>query len=127
MPISDQTKPPQQVVTRQELYDMAWSIPMLRVAERFGVSSSYLARVFTELRIPRPAPGYWAQVEFGKSPPKPSLLPTRPGELTEWSPGTSVGATVRSMATAARNAGGTGDRSPIRRLRSSRSPCRSGG
>jgi hypothetical protein len=97
MPNSDQDRTSSQAVTRQELYDMAWQMPMLRVAERFGVSSSYLARVFTELRIPRPPPGYWAQVEFGKSPARPSLPPARPGELTEWSPGTSVGATVRSL------------------------------
>jgi hypothetical protein len=95
---SNQDSSSSQPVIRQELYDMAWRMPMLRVAERFGVSSSYLARVFTELRIPRPAPGYWAQVEFGKSPAKPSLPPPRPGELTEWSPGASVGATVRSLA-----------------------------
>jgi hypothetical protein len=65
-------------VTRQELYDLAWQEPMLRVAERFGVSSSYLTRVFTELRVPRPARGYWAQREFGKSPPQPELPPARP-------------------------------------------------
>ena len=77
---------------------------MLRVAERFGVSSSYLARVFTEMRVPRPAPGYWAQREFGKSPPTPELPPARPGDLTEWSPGTGVGAVVRTVAKAIRAA-----------------------
>lgn len=75
---------------------------MLRVAERFGVSSSYLARVFTELRVPRPAPGYWAQREYGKAPPKPELPPARPGDLTEWRPGVSVGTIVRSVERAAR-------------------------
>lgn len=94
---------PQESVTRQELYELAWQEPMLRVAERFGVSSSYLARVFTELRIPRPAPGYWAQREFGKSPPKPTLPPAQPGDPTEWSPGASVGTAVRTMARAVRN------------------------
>lgn len=85
-------------VTRQELFDLAWQEPMLRVAERFGVSSSYLARVFTELRVPRPAPGYWAQREFGKSPPRPELPPARPGDLTEWCPGSFVGTAVRAVA-----------------------------
>lgn len=92
------------LVTRQDLYDLAWQEPMLRVAERFGVSSSYLARVFTELRVPRPAPGYWAQREFGKSPPKPDLPPALPGDLTEWSPGSAVGTTVRTVAKAKRSA-----------------------
>lgn len=89
-------------VTRQELYELAWQEPMLRVAERFGVSSSYLARVFTELRIPRPAPGYWTQLEVGKAPPRPDLPTARPGDLTEWSPGTSVGSTVGSITKAVR-------------------------
>ena len=89
-------------VTRQELYELAWQEPMLRVAERFGVSSSYLARVFTELRVPRPPPGYWAQREFGKSPPVPDLPPARPGDLISWSPGTAVGTAVRAVAQAIR-------------------------
>lgn len=91
-------------VTRLELYDLAWQEPMLRVAERFGVSSSYLTRVFTELRVPRPARGYWAQREFGKSPPKPELPPARPGDLTEWRPGAAVGTAVRAVAKATRAA-----------------------
>ena len=91
-------------VTRQELYALAWQEPMLRVAERFGVSSSYLARVFTELRVPRPAPGYWAKREFGKSPPKPDLPPALPGGLTEWTPGSSVGTAVQTVARSVRSA-----------------------
>lgn len=83
---------------------MAWQEPMLRVAERFGVSSSYLARVFTEMRVPRPALGYWTKHEFGKSPPKPELPPARPGDLTEWRPGTGVGTAVRTVAKAIRAA-----------------------
>lgn len=91
-----------QSATREELFDLVWSEPMLRVADRFGVSSSYLARVCTELRVPRPARGYWAKLEFGRSPPKPVLPPARPGDLMEWSPGLSVGTTVRSIARATR-------------------------
>lgn len=94
----------QDVVTRQELYELAWQVPMLRVAERFGVSSSYLARVFTELRVPRPSPGYWSKREFGKAPPKPPLPAARPGDLVEWSPGISVGSVVRAVAKASREA-----------------------
>jgi hypothetical protein len=93
---------PPKAITRQELYNLAWQEPMLRVAERFGVSSSYLARVFTEMRVPRPALGYWTKHEFGKSPPKPELPPARPGDLTEWRPGTGVGTAVRTVAKATR-------------------------
>lgn len=85
-----------QPLSREELYELAWKEPMVRLAERFGVSSSYLARVYTELKVPRPDRGYWAKLEFGKSPPKPSLPTALPGDLTQWAPGTAVGSLVAS-------------------------------
>lgn len=83
-------------LTRELLYDLVWKEPMLRVGERLGVSSSYMARVCTELRVPRPAPGYWAQVEFGKKPARPPLPDARPGDVTEWSLDTSIGTNERA-------------------------------
>jgi hypothetical protein len=78
-------------LTREELYDLVWKEPMLRIGERMGVSSSYVARVCTDLRVPRPPRGYWAQLEFGKVPPeRPALSPVRPGDTTTWSPGASL-------------------------------------
>lgn len=75
-----------EALTREELYDLVWKEPMLRVGERMGVSSSYLARVCTHLRVPRPPRGYWAKLEFGKAPDKPPLPATRLGDATQWSP-----------------------------------------
>ena len=84
-------KKSQDPLTREQLYELVWKEPMLRIGERFGVSSSYLARVCTDLRVPRPARGYWAQREFGKiQPEKPSLPPARPGDLTAWRPGQAL-------------------------------------
>jgi hypothetical protein len=31
-------------ITREQLYELVWTKPMLRIAEGFGVSSSYMAR-----------------------------------------------------------------------------------
>lgn len=73
------------VVTRESLYEQAWSTPMTKIGERYGVSSSYLARVFTSLSIPRPPVGYWAQVAAGKGQARPALPESRPGDLTAWS------------------------------------------
>lgn len=39
---------------REELYALVWAEPMLKVAARFGVSSSYMARVCSQLQVPRP-------------------------------------------------------------------------
>lgn len=65
-------------VSRQELYDQVWDAPMIKVAEMYGVSSSYLARVCTQLNIPRPERGYWAKLAAGykiKVPPLPEATP----------------------------------------------------
>lgn len=77
--------PSNDVVTRESLYEQAWSEPMTKIAQRYGVSSSYLARVFTHLNIPRPAVGYWAQVAAGKRKSRPSLPEVQPGALVAWS------------------------------------------
>ncbi|MBV8665380.1 MAG: hypothetical protein JO269_02745 [Burkholderiaceae bacterium] len=71
-------------VTRDELYALVWHEPMLRVAMRFGVSASYMARVCTEMRVPRPARGYWAKLEHGKKTYQPPLPPAEPGDIVEW-------------------------------------------
>lgn len=63
---------------------------MLRVAERYKVSSSYLARVCKTLNVPKPPVGYWAQVQAGRKLKQPPLLAVRSGDPTEWTPGTAV-------------------------------------
>lgn len=85
-------------LTREQLYDLVWREPMLKVAGRLGVSSSYMARVCTELRVPRPERGYWAKLEFGKETQRPALPPAMPGDITEWKPGVAVGSTQRVAA-----------------------------
>src|SRR5260221_5267187 len=48
-------------VPREKLYEEVWAEPMTKVAERYGVSSSYLAQICSRLNVPRPSRGYWAQ------------------------------------------------------------------
>lgn len=72
-------------ITREALYDVVWSEPMIKVAKRFEVSSSYMARVCTYLRVPRPQRGYWAKLAAGKTPIKPALPAVRPGDELVWS------------------------------------------
>ncbi|PJT27213.1 hypothetical protein CN884_02095 [Ochrobactrum sp. 30A/1000/2015] len=73
------------MITREELYELVWSKPMLRVAEQFEVSSSYMARVCSALNVPRPERGYWAKMAVGKAPPQAPLPDARPGDLLSWS------------------------------------------
>lgn len=85
----------QDIISRETLYEQAWSTPMTKIAVRYGVSSSYLARVFTDLDIPRPPVGYWAQVAVGKGKARPPLPPAEQGSLDAWS---RNGARVRVAA-----------------------------
>jgi hypothetical protein len=72
-------------LTREALYELVWSEPMLKVAARFGVSSSYMARICTLLNVPRPERGYWAKLAVDKAPKQPALPDPRPGDPLEWS------------------------------------------
>jgi len=74
-------------VTREKLFEEVWAEPMTIVATRYGVSSSFLARVCERLNVPRPARGYWARLEVGKASPRPALSEARPGDELEWSRG----------------------------------------
>jgi len=78
------------VVTRDDLYEAVWSEPLSKLAERFNVSGSYLARVCDSLRVPRPDRGYWAKRQVGKAPPKTPLPLARPGDPAEWAAGNGV-------------------------------------
>jgi len=89
-PVDGEHSPPDlpqvdSTVTREALYELVWAEPMLKVAARFSVSSSYMARVCTLLNVPRPARGYWAKLAVGKAPMQPPLPEPRPGDLLEWS------------------------------------------
>jgi hypothetical protein len=71
-------------LTRSQLYELVWAEPMLKVAARFEVSSSYMARVCTLMNVPRPERGYWAKLAVGQIPPKPELPELRPGDQMIW-------------------------------------------
>jgi hypothetical protein len=58
---------------------------MTKIAEHFGVSGSYLARVCTLLNVPRPQRGYWAKLQVGRAPQQVPLPAPRPGDPLHWS------------------------------------------
>ena len=73
------------MISRDELYVLVWSKPMTKVAEQFGVSGSYLARICTLVNVPRPERGYWAKAAVNKAPPQTPLPPPQPGDPQHWS------------------------------------------
>jgi len=58
-------------ISREELYELVWAEPAVKVAERFGVSDVAIAKWCKRLGVPRPGRGYWARVEAGQRPAKP--------------------------------------------------------
>ncbi len=59
---------------REKLYREVWSEPIQRVAKRYRLSDTGLAKICKRLLIPRPPRGYWAKKAAGVAvPPVPEL------------------------------------------------------
>lgn len=63
---------------------------MTKVATRYRISANYLARVCRHLNVPFPPRGYWAKVQHGQTPARPSLPSPRAGEVLDWERGDPV-------------------------------------
>ena len=72
-------------ISREDLYEQAWATPINHLAEKFGVSGSYLARVCEALNVPRPPVGHWRKKAVGKAKPRPELPTALPGDQLTWS------------------------------------------
>ena len=72
------------MILREELYRLVWAEPMTKVAARFDVSGSYLARVCETLNVPRPPRGHWAKLAVGKAAPAPPLPAPGAGDALGW-------------------------------------------
>jgi hypothetical protein len=70
--------------SRAQLYAEVWAEPMTTVANRYNVSSSFLARVCERLNVPRPPRGFWAQRAVGIKLEQPPLQAAEPGAELEW-------------------------------------------
>lgn len=57
-------------LTRQELYNKVWSIPMIKLSKKLGISDKGLAKVCKRYNIPTPYLGYWAKIQNGYTPKK---------------------------------------------------------
>lgn len=78
------------MITREELYALVWSVPVMHAARRLGVSNIYLARVCVALDVPRPPLGWWRKRERGMASAPPPLPVARPGVLDRWESGASI-------------------------------------
>jgi hypothetical protein len=60
-------------LSRQDLYDLVWSKPMVEVAKSVGISAVALGKRCRAVDIPVPPRGYWARVAAGQAPYQPKL------------------------------------------------------
>lgn len=77
-------------MTREDLYELVWSLPSSTAAGRLGISDVYLGRVCKMLDVPKPPPGYWRKCAVGRAPPRPGLTDVRPGMPRVWSKGNAT-------------------------------------
>jgi hypothetical protein len=66
-------------LSRQELYDLIWSEPVYKLAERYGISGVALAKKCRNFGIPLPERGYWNRLQAGKKVRKTPLKPAAAG------------------------------------------------
>lgn len=60
-------------LSREDLYELVWSKPMVELAADLGLSDVALAKRCRKLRVPVPGRGYWARVAAGQEPRRPKL------------------------------------------------------
>jgi hypothetical protein len=64
-------------LTRQELYDLVWSVPATKLSERFRLSARGLAKLCARHEIPVPERGWWAKKAAGQKVDKLPLPPAK--------------------------------------------------
>jgi hypothetical protein len=70
--IDDDDKQPI-TLSREDLYELAWSKPLSELAKDFGISDVALGKRCKRLGIPVPGRGYWARVDAGQRLYRPRL------------------------------------------------------
>jgi hypothetical protein len=71
---------PTRTITREELYEKAWSTPMSKLAQEFGLSDVDLKKVCRRNGIPTPGLGYWRLLETGHIAKRAPLQPIQSGQ-----------------------------------------------
>lgn len=71
-------------IHRNQLYKEIWKEPASKVADRYGISGSMIARVCKALNVPRPERGYWAKLKHGHKVEKPPLPELERGQKHRW-------------------------------------------
>jgi hypothetical protein len=58
---------------RQQLYELVWSTPLLRLSKTLCISDNGLRKMCKTMNIPLPPNGYWQKIKYRKPVKKPKL------------------------------------------------------
>lgn len=72
---------PKRTMTREELHELVWSMPMQKLALQYGLSDKGLAKTCAKHLVPVPPRGYWARLEAGQQVKKTKLRSVENPEL----------------------------------------------
>ncbi len=61
------------LLSRNELYDLVWSEPMLRLSKKYVISDVGLRKICIGMDIPLPRAGHWMKLQAGKKVDQPKL------------------------------------------------------
>jgi len=61
-------------LSREELYELVWSMPATKLAKELGISDVGLGKICKRMEVPKPALGYWRKVEVGGQIPRKEKL-----------------------------------------------------
>ncbi|HMT74374.1 MAG TPA: hypothetical protein PKA77_09910 [Chitinophagaceae bacterium] len=59
--------------TRNELYDLVWSVPLLTLSKKYAISDVGLRKICIKMEIPLPKAGHWQKLQFNKKTNQPKL------------------------------------------------------
>jgi hypothetical protein len=66
-----------------ELFEALWQKPMTQLSEQWGISRKEIVQLCEQYSIPRPPNGYWAQLNWGTAPERPTLPTLDASDLIE--------------------------------------------
>lgn len=70
-------------LSRVDLFERIWSVPVETIAKEWGLSGRGLAKACRRLRIPVPPRGFWARIRNGQKIRRPRLPNLEAGEAEE--------------------------------------------
>ncbi len=59
--------------TRNELYNLVWSVPLLTLSKKYAISDVGLRKICVKMEIPLPKAGHWQKLKFNKNTNRPKL------------------------------------------------------